>query len=353
MTATKGPPVHDRTIGLGATDSAGLQNKGWKTKVRVYRETIGELKQDEDLPDVVKAGIRLEPVVADMYAERTGTRLARVNQTVRHPEHDFIVCHPDRRVLGSAGRKIVECKTAFPRTKEQQERWGEEGSDQVQIAYLLQVQHQMAVTGADVCDVAVLLNGYDFRIYTVHRDQAVIDFIVDHAVKFWHNHVMPRIPPEPTLDQDDLDFSYPTSNGIAIMPDADAERAMLEYAAYKQLENLAGKKCKDLRPILHKALGNNERFEKATGEVDKNDKPIVETLLSYSHQSSHSWDMGRIEVQCERTPEKTYTLEELRAEFKTQKTWRVMRVKKALTAIVGPVTPGVPALNQENEQEES
>ncbi len=353
MTTTKGPPVHDRTIGLGATDSAGLANKGWKTRVRIYRETIGEVKQDEDLPEVVKMGIILEPVVADLYTAQTGVKLARVNKTLRHREHDFIVCHPDRRVIGSVGKKIVEIKNAFPRNQEQRDRWGKEGSDQVAAYILFQVQHQMAVTGAEVCDVAVLINGHDFRIYTVPRDEALILFIIENAQRFWHDHVMPRIPPEPTLAQEDLDFAYPTSNGVAVMADADAEQAMLEYAAYKQLENLAEKKCKALRPILHKALGNNERFDKATGKLDKDGKPIVETLLSYKHQSSFSWDTGRIEVQCERTPDRSYTLEELRQEFKTQKTWRVMRVKKALTAIVGAVTPGVPALNQENEQEES
>ena len=55
----------------------------------------------------------------------------------------------------------------------------------------------MSITGADFADVAVLIAGNDFRIYKIKRDQELIDIMTDCLVKFWNNHVLARVKPDP------------------------------------------------------------------------------------------------------------------------------------------------------------
>jgi predicted phage-related endonuclease len=38
----------------------------------------------------------------------------------------------------------------------------------------------------------------DFRLYQIERDEEVIAYMQDFAISFWHNHVIPRVPPEPS-----------------------------------------------------------------------------------------------------------------------------------------------------------
>ena len=49
---------------------------------------------------------------------------------------------------------------------------------------------------ADEADIAVLIGGNDFRIYTVKRDLDLEKLIIDKEKEFWHEHVLAkRMPP--------------------------------------------------------------------------------------------------------------------------------------------------------------
>lgn len=93
----------------------------------------------------------------------------------------------DREVIGSPGVQILECKTA-----------GEFGSrlwkDGVPEYVQLQVQHQLAVTGKQAADVAVLLSGQALRIHRIERDEEVISRLVVLEARFWE-HVINDIEP--------------------------------------------------------------------------------------------------------------------------------------------------------------
>jgi predicted phage-related endonuclease len=54
----------------------------------------------------------------------------------------------------------------------------------------------MAVTGLEVADVAVLINGFDFRIYEVPADKDIHEVLFESQEKFWEG-VVNRTPPEP------------------------------------------------------------------------------------------------------------------------------------------------------------
>jgi predicted phage-related endonuclease len=107
---------------------------------------------------------------------------------MRHQVHAFMITHLDARVDAN---RILEIKTS-----RDGRGWAERDSDQIPLTYLTQAHHAMYVSGATVCDVAVLIAGSDFRIYTVHADAAITEQLVVREAEFWRR-VERREPPDP------------------------------------------------------------------------------------------------------------------------------------------------------------
>jgi predicted phage-related endonuclease len=74
--------------------------------------------------------------------------------------------------------------------------WGEEGTDQLPESYLIQSAWYAAVCDVPKVDIAVLIGGQDFRIYTYHRNKEFEDKLIKIACNFWYNHIEKRIPPK-------------------------------------------------------------------------------------------------------------------------------------------------------------
>lgn len=180
-----------RRKGVGSSDCAavcGLDE--YRTSLDVWLDKTGRALERQQ-NDAMKMGHLLEPVIAQVYSDRTGKDLSKSGSMLTHPSMPFMFANPDYDVLGE--RRHVECKTANLRMAKE---WGEEGSDWIPEGYLMQVQHQMACTGFEVCDVGVLIAGSDFRIYTVQRKPNLIATIESIVADFWKS-VETDTPPEP------------------------------------------------------------------------------------------------------------------------------------------------------------
>lgn len=177
-----------RRHGIGGSDVAPILGLSkWATPLDVYLAKIGEAPEIEET-EVMRWGNLLEPVVRDEYARRTGREVDVPVGPISNPKYPFAIANLDG--LTRCGR-VVEVKTA-----RSGDGWGEEGSGQVPDAYALQVQHYLLVTGAEVADVAVLIGGSDFRIYTLEADHALHEMLVEAEAAFW-TRVERREPPDP------------------------------------------------------------------------------------------------------------------------------------------------------------
>lgn len=214
----------ERNSGVGGSDAAAAVNLSpWKSPFRLWQEKVGEIQPDFDPDnDYIRFGNLLEDIVADEFARRRGLKVQRVNSTLKHPNHSFMLAHIDRRVVGS--REGLECKTASLRMAKE---WGEEDTDEVPAEYLAQSAHYMAVTGYTVWNVAVLIAGNDFRMYRIERDEDLIESLITREREFWRC-VETRIPPEPTTIEDAFSL-WPQDNGksIATTPEISADVVQL------------------------------------------------------------------------------------------------------------------------------
>lgn len=189
-----------RKTGIGGSDAAAIAGKShWKTPHDVYLEKLGfDEKEDREFLEYLYIGSKLEPIAADLYAERTGNKVRKVNKMLRHKKYPWMIANIDRMVIGQ--NRIVECKTAnyFIFLK----YWGDSGTDDIPDEYLFQCAHYVAVCDAEACDIAVLIGNHAFKVYTYHRNQRFENKLIQAEHDFWHNHVLKREAPYPLTSKE-------------------------------------------------------------------------------------------------------------------------------------------------------
>lgn len=199
-----------RAKSLGGSDiGAILGLSKYKSAVDVWMEKTGkEIKHADSLP--LRFGQYAEEFVAQEYALATGTSLIKHDTAIIHHTYSYMHGHIDRYVQDQASSlfdengdlvasRILECKTANPFA---QSEWGETGSDQVPLAYLVQCVWYMMLTGINRTDLAVLFGNADFRIYEIYRDMELEQMVLQKSIEFWNNHVLRDIPPAATSETD-------------------------------------------------------------------------------------------------------------------------------------------------------
>lgn len=235
-----------RNTGIGGSDAGTVLGVNpYKTAYQLYLEKRGEIQADDiSAKEAVHFGVVLEDVVAAEYSRRTGNKVERCNAMLRHREHPFVLGNLDRLVWEGdkrpqfkgeiRTRHLLECKTALGRFIDKT-MWGPDGTDEVPMAYLAQCQHYMAVTGAELCDLAVLLSGPEFRVYHIRRDDELIAELIARESEFWQC-VQAGNAPEPDWDHpttaDVLAKLYPGTDGseIALPDNAQNWKAVMDEA---------------------------------------------------------------------------------------------------------------------------
>ncbi len=257
--------VMDRTRGIGGSDAAAILGLSpWRTPLEVYLEKIGERQPQPDTAATYWGRV-LEDVVAEEYARRTGAKLRRVNRTLAHPDHPVILANLDREIVAhERGPGVLEVKTAARRSDD----WGEEGTDEIPEHYLAQVQHYLGVTGRRWADVAVLFLGERlFRIYRIHRDDELVGALFEEELRFWREHVEPRVPPEPrTLD--DIRRRWPRHEpDRVLMAPPDIVEAAEQLAALRAELKALETREKELLAAIQKAMADAERLDAPDGRT--------------------------------------------------------------------------------------
>lgn len=176
-----------RRSGLGSSDAPAVVGVSpYRSRLEVYREKRGELTPQQTDTPLTEWGRRIEAPVAAWYRETTRAKLVRVPAPIRHPTYDYLFASPDRLIEPDG---VLEIKCASPHTRQ---RWLDLG---VPDHYLIQVQHQLMVTGRAYAVLAVLFDWYSPVAIRIERDEAMIRLIQQLEVDFWCNYVVPGLPP--------------------------------------------------------------------------------------------------------------------------------------------------------------
>lgn len=255
-----------RKKGIGSSDAAAAVGLcPYKSRLELWMEKTGRSPgfQPSGQDDPTYWGTLLEPYVASVYSQRTGRRVRKVNAVLQHPTFSFMLANIDREVGGCPEVQILECKTA-----------GEFGSrlwrDGVPEHVQLQVQHQLAVTGKDAADVAVLLCGQKFEIHRIDRDDDVIARLVLLEADFWDHVLEDRAPKADGSDSaaKALRGLYPgLGTTIDLSESSDMSTAFAELVALRGEVGVKETRIECLKQSLQEAMGDASRAIFSSGEV--------------------------------------------------------------------------------------
>jgi putative phage-type endonuclease len=208
-----------RKNGLGGSDAAVVLGLSpWKTEFDLWAEKRGEISDSfgDETPEFVQWGNILEDAVAKEYANRTGVQVRRSPEMRWSKSHPYMFANIDRKIQGQD--KLLEVKTTNSMSFARND-WGDEYTNQVPEYYLTQVMHYLAVTGYSEGDLAVLIGGQEMKIYTIKRDERLIEIIQKTEGEFWDkvkNNIAPTVDYAHPSAVDMLKRRYPGTNGDVI-----------------------------------------------------------------------------------------------------------------------------------------
>lgn len=256
--------------GIGGSDAAAAVGLSpYKSQLELWLEKTG---RDADLPkpdpsdttEPIYWGTLLEPIVAAAYTQQTGHRVRKVNAVLQHPAHPFMLANLDREIVGVPGVQILECKTA-----------GEFGArhwqDGVPDSVQLQTMHQLAVTGQEAADVAVLLCGQRLAVYRIARDDALIAQLIALEAEFWRYVETDTPPPGDGSESADraLRCLYPADNGgtVDFSDDRALSTTFADLVAVREQITALEVSAAKLKQVIQSAMGEATRALFDTGEV--------------------------------------------------------------------------------------
>lgn len=140
--------------------------------------------------EAMAIGTFMEKHVARYAGQKLGLRLRAATRTIEYPGPVNLCATPDYYVLNS--KMLVEIKVSSILYG-----WNE---DDLHPHYEYQARAQLACTNRDVCIVCALVGSTFYHIPIV-RDLQKERRMLDAVDKFWYDHVMTGIRPEPQETQ--------------------------------------------------------------------------------------------------------------------------------------------------------
>ena len=289
--------LRERQKSLGASDTPIILGVShWSKPIDIKRSKVNEVYEEfleDKYQEQLKYGHLLEGMVLEMYvaesiASEEGFRQIRQGKLTRNDDFPWLHATPDAIRTDVEGI-LVEAKTANPNAKarnpedRQRWEWGEPGTDQIPDTYMIQVQQQMLVCGAERVDIPVLFLTRDaakmlatalevvgcyemvtglkdyFELYSVKKDEELQSVIVEETKKWWDKYIVG--------DEDPPDFERQKDDGCIINVESEDDTQLFLDAckAYREYDKAKSR-------VEHYKLLIQERIGEHTGLAMGNER---------------------------------------------------------------------------------
>jgi predicted phage-related endonuclease len=294
-----------RIEGVGGSEALAYCGKDPRcSPVQLYLRKIGEAGETPESDARQDWGHRLEPVVREWLAEELGSKIIVPPETIVSEAFPFMFGNFDGIVFGNDLDRAegVEIKTGDKFTAAE---FGEVGTDEVPVRYVLQCMHYMIVGKLKRFHLGALLGGNDARHYVIDYDAELAELLIARATAFWA-FVQARTPPEPTTLHD-ADKLWPSSGERTVSASSAIVLAIARIKEHRAAEKAAGELADDAELTLKVFMGDADTLTDAAGR----------RLASWKSQSRESLDTKAL---IEAHPE-------LAAQYRRVSNFRVFRLK--------------------------
>ncbi len=257
--------LEERRNYLGSTDvSAILGLNPYVTPRLVYLDKKG-LIPPKEMNQAMAHGLNLEEYVGKCYARTTGYKIRR-SKLYRHKDFPYFAANPDYEVLSIRPRRLLECKTAGYFAGQV---FGDL-QDQVPDQYLIQCSWQMFVTGREFVDLATLIGGQDFRIYTIPRDEELIGMIAEQAYSWWNTYILSECPPPISGEKGDTEYlnsEYPQHYDNTLYAGPDLDDICLKLRDVSEQVSSLSKEQDRLKNSVKEYMKDSSKLEFSAGSI--------------------------------------------------------------------------------------
>ena len=239
---------------IGASEGAAVLGLSpWKSPIDVWRYKTGRQTNDAANSEAAHWGLRLEPIVAQEYADRNNVTLS---DSQGRYKRGVLSATIDYRIDDDT---LLEIKTTSA--------WMPTWQD-VPTYYRVQAYHQMICTDATKVVFALLAGGNKYEEHIVTRPDSEYLTVYERALTlWWQRHIVADKPPEP-INIEDMYKLFPRA---AKDTSAIATREMvMEIDEYRTLLNQV-KGCEsrmdDIKKGIMKIMGDSETLVNEYGDV--------------------------------------------------------------------------------------
>ena len=290
-----------RTMGIGGSDASVIAGVNpYRSVFQLWKEKTGQEEPEEKGSEYTHFGSLLEPVIKREFTRRTGLKVRNRYAILQSEEYPFMLADLDGIIYENHKMCIFEAKTASAYKKE---IW-EQG---VPLEYLYQIQHYMAVTGAEKTYIAALVGGNHFLYHEVCRDEAMIQDIVQMEKDFWENHVLTGKEPQADGSKataEYLEEAYGTSNGKIV------ELPKESLALFEQYDLISAQ-------LTQLKEAKEEVTNKMKNYLKENEKGVIgDRQVTWKSVTSTAFDRKRLEQE----------RQEIYQEYCTEKQYRRLSV---------------------------
>jgi putative phage-type endonuclease len=219
-----------RAGGIGSSEIAAIIGLSpYFSAYRLWHFKAGNVEPQPVSPQM-EWGHRLEPLIADKFAENHPDLTIETTGTWCSSERPWQRANPDRLLWSDAAEfdSYLECKSASAFVADQ---WGPSGSDRVPPGYRAQVIWQGDVLGLSSAWCAVLLGGSDYREYHLTWEADEAEFLREAGRVFWESIAAGEPPP---IDGSDSTYSVVRELHPDIDPGASVEIPPALFVPWEQ-----------------------------------------------------------------------------------------------------------------------
>jgi putative phage-type endonuclease len=295
--------LEERRTLIGGSDAAAACGVDpFRSRVALFAEKLSG--REREPTEAILWGKLLEPAIAGALAATGRVIEPAPAEGFRHPERPWMVAHPDGFTERNGERGILEIKTAGHWTAPQ---WQDGDTP---TGYVVQVHHNMAVTGERWALLACLLAGQHLEIREVRRDEEIVRLVLALEGQFM-GYLRRREWPPPdgstsTADAIRAAFSAGAA-GLTVRLDRDAMAIVGELRA--RAAQLAAVK------LQHEAL--KQALQVAMGDAEVALGPNDEVVAKWTSYTSRRLDAKALQTQfptiaeefMRETPTRRFTVE--------------------------------------------
>lgn len=255
--------AHRRSC-IGASEVAGILgvDGAYSTALEIWADKVGQAPQEDEGSEKewLHFGQVLEPIIANEFERRAGYTVEPEGRQFVSVAHPWLGCSLDYWCFQHRQATKKQPPMYPLELKNTGSFMSHRWKEGVWLPYQIQVQVQMAVTGADQAAVAVLIGGNEFKWAMVDRNQRFIDAMMEKLERFWElveRDEMPDVTGADTKLVGVLLGKEEAGTSVALLgPWVDVDEELQSIKAEIKEKN---KRKSLLEARLKKEIGVNER----------------------------------------------------------------------------------------------